>query len=313
MILNDAPVFGRVVTAMVTPFDDEGNVDYKAAEKIADHLFNTGTTAILISGTTGESPTLSEEEKIDMLKCVLSVSRGRGKVLLGTGSNDTEKSVKATQKAQREGAEGILVVAPYYNKPSQAGLEVHVATIAAATTLPIIVYNIPSRTGVNITPETMLKIMEKNDNVHALKDSTGNTEQAAEVARHANHKFRIYSGDDYLTLPFLSIGACGVVSVASHVVGEHISQMMAKYFSGDIDGPRSIHSTFLPIFKGLFTSPNPTCVKYALSQMGLCKEHLRLPLIPLDSEQKAQMDKLLEEAGLMGKRPDLALRRNMGI
>ncbi len=301
MIGNDAPLFGRMLTAMVTPFDDDGEVDYKASEKIADHLLTTGTTTILVSGTTGESPTTSDDEKIDLLKCVLSVAKGRAKVILGTGTNDTAKSIKLTQRAQREGAEGALVVAPYYNKPSQAGILAHVEKIASATTLPIIVYNIPGRTGVNITPDTMLRIMEKCENVHALKDSTGGVDQAAEISAHAHERFRIYSGDDILTLPYLSVGACGVVSVASHVAGEAISRMMAKFFSGDIDGARKLHYQYMHLFKGLFAAPNPTCVKYALSRIGLCKEHLRLPLVPLDETQKAQLDKILDEASVTSK------------
>ncbi len=299
MIGTDAPLFGRVVTAMVTPFDDDGKIDYKSAEKVANHLFKTGTGTIVVSGTTGEAPTLTDEEKIDLLKCIVSVAKGRGRVIMGAGSNDTEKSVKLAQQAHREGADGLLIVAPYYNKPSQAGIEAHVGKIAAASTLPMIVYNIPSRTGVNILPATMIRIMEKCDTVHALKDSSGNVEQAAEIASHARDGFRIYSGDDILTLPFLSVGACGVVSVASHLIGEAIHGMMAKYFSGDVDGPRTIHYKYLPLFKGLFTAPNPTCVKYALSKLGLCKENLRLPLVPLTEEEKQVFKQILKDTGVL--------------
>lgn len=299
MIGTDSSKFGRLVTAMVTPFGDDGKIDYKAAEQVANHLIKTGTSAILVCGTTGESPTLSDEEKIDFLKCVTSVCKKRARVIMGAGTNDTEKSVKMAQIAQKEGADGLLVIAPYYNKPSQAGIEAHIKKVAAASTLPMIVYNIPARTGVNILPETMLRIAEACDTVHALKDSTGNVDQAAEIAAKARDGFRIYSGDDFLTLPFLSVGACGVISVASHLVGEGITGIMAKFFSGDVDGPRTLHYKYLPLFKGLFAAPNPVCVKYALSKLGLCKEHVRLPLVPLNEDEKSTLKQILKDTGVL--------------
>jgi len=299
VIGTDGSKFGRLVTAMVTPFGDDGKIDYKATEQIANHLIKSGTSSILVCGTTGENPTLTDEEKVDLLKCVVAVSKNRSRVIMGAGTNDTEKSVKMAQIAQKEGADGLLVVAPYYNKPSQAGIEAHIKKIASASTLPIIVYNIPGRTGVNILPETMLRIAEQCDTVHAIKDSTGNVDQSAEIAAKARDGFRIYCGDDYLTLPFLSIGACGVISVASHLIGENISGLMAKFFSGDVDGPRAIHYKYLPLFKGLFTAPNPVCVKYALSKLGLCKEHVRLPLVPLTDEEKTALKQILKDTGVL--------------
>lgn len=284
---------------MVTPFGDDGGIDFKAAEQIANHLFKTGTGSILVCGTTGETPTLSDQEKVDLLKCIAAVAKGRGRIIMGAGSNDTAKSVKMAQIAQREGADGLLVVAPYYNKPSQAGIEAHIKKISLASTLPMIVYNIPARTGVNILPDTMVRIAEQCDTVHAIKDSTGGVDQAAEIAGKARSSFRIYSGDDYLTLPFLSVGACGVVSVASHVVGEAISGIMAKFFSGDVDGPRSLHYKYLPLFKGLFAAPNPVPVKYALSKLGLCKEHVRLPLVPMSEDEKNALRQILKDAGVL--------------
>jgi 4-hydroxy-tetrahydrodipicolinate synthase len=299
VIGTDGSLFGRVITAMVTPFGDDGKIDYKATEAIANHLFKTGTSAIVVCGTTGETPTLREEEKIDLLKCVASVAKGRGKVIMGAGTNDTETSVKMAQRVQKDGAEGLLIVAPYYNKPNQAGIEAHIKKIASSSPLPIIIYNIPGRTGVNILPETVIRLAEQCDNIHAIKDSTGSTDQAAEIAGKAPGNFRIYSGDDYLTLPFLSVGACGVVSVASHVVGEAISGIMAKFFSGDVDGPRLLHYKYLPLFKGLFAAPNPVCVKYALSKLGLCKEHVRLPLVPMTDAEKDVLKQILKDTGVL--------------
>jgi len=299
VIGTDGSLFGRLITAMVTPFGDDGKIDYKATEAIANHLFKTGTTTLLVCGTTGENPTLTDEEKIDYLKCVVAISKGRGKVIMGAGTNDTEKSVKMAQIAQKEGADGLLIVAPYYNKPNQAGIEAHMKKIALSSTLPIIMYNIPGRTGVTIAPETVLRIAEQCDTIHAIKDSTGTVEHAAEIAAKARHGFRIYSGDDYLTLPFLSVGACGVISVASHVAGEAIHGIMAKFFSGDVDGPRSLHYNYLPLFKGLFAAPNPVCVKYALSKLGLCKEHVRLPLVPLTDAEKETLKQILKDTGVL--------------
>lgn len=293
MIKNDAPIFGQVVTAMVTPFDADLKIDYKALEKVLKHLLDSGTTSLVVGGTTGESPTLEENEKIDLLKAVLEQAKGKAKVLLGSGSNDTAKSVKLSIKAENYGADGLLVVAPYYNKPNQEGLKAHFAAIAEAVSLPIMVYNIPGRTGININADTILSLAAEHANVNALKDSTGSVDQAGDIARKAPDTLRIYSGDDNLTLPFLSVGACGVVSVASHLIGKQIQEMISAYITGANQRAREIHCANLPLFKGLFTAPNPTCVKYALSKLGLCRETLRLPLVPLSPPQKDAMDKLL--------------------
>lgn len=298
MIGTDGTLFGRVITAMITPFDDADKVDFKAVEKLVNHLIQNGTSAIVVSGTTGESPTLDSSEKKELLKCVLETAGNRAKIIMGTGSNDTRKSVEASKDAEKLGAHGCLVVAPYYNKPSQAGLLAHFGEVANSTSLPIVVYNIPGRTGINITSETMVKLVEKHKNIHALKDSTGSVDQTGEIAAVARKDFRVYSGDDYLTLPFLSVGAAGVVSVASHLVGSQIKEMCDAFFNGNTDKARELHYKYLPLFKALFAAPNPTCTKYALSKMGLCKENLRLPLVPLDAQQKAALDKVLEQVAL---------------
>lgn len=295
MIKTDASLFGRVATAMITPFDTDLSVDGNAVRKIVAHLLANGTDTIVVSGTTGESPTLTDDEKSALLKAVISAAGGKAKVIMGTGSNDTIKSVEATKKAEAEGADGALVVAPYYNKPSQEGLLEHFGAIANASKLPLVVYNIPGRTGVNITAETMVELTRRHDTIYALKDSTGSVEQAAEVAGAARESFRIYSGDDYLTLPFLSVGGCGIVSVASHVVGPQIQQLITAFFEGRQDDARKLHYEYLPLFKGLFTAPNPTCVKYAMFRLGLCKATLRLPLVPLTVAQRDAMDQLLND------------------
>jgi 4-hydroxy-tetrahydrodipicolinate synthase len=262
---------------MVTPFmsGDANKIDYPALEKLVEHLLATGTTAIVVAGTTGESPTLEESEKKELLKKVIELVNKRAKVIMGTGSNITAKSIKATKEAEELGADGVLVVAPYYNKPSQAGLLAHFGAIAESTSLPIIVYNIPGRTGINMTVETIVELAQKHKNIAALKDSTGNVEQASDVAAAAPEHFRVYSGDDNMTLPFLSVGACGVISVASHIIGRDINKMIDAFFAGKLDEARALHYQMMPVFKGLFAAPNPTCVKYALSKANLGRSEER--------------------------------------
>lgn len=293
MIKTSGDLFGRVVTAMVTPFDDNLKIDFKAVEALVEHLIKTGSSAIVVAGTTGESPTLDSQEKGELLNAVVKCANKRVKVIMGTGSNDTGKTASDSQAAEDLGADALLVVAPYYNKPSQDGLKAHFAHVAKASSLPIVIYNIPGRTGINITAETTLSLANEHANIVALKDSTGSVEQAQEIARLAPGHFRIYSGDDNMTLPFLSVGACGVVSVASHLVGAEIKTMIDSFFAGKIDDARALHYLYLPFFKGIFLAPNPTCIKYALSKMGLCKENLRLPLVPLSLAERKTMDDLL--------------------
>lgn len=298
MIGTSAGTFGSLVTAMVTPFGDDGKIDYKAVEHLVEHLIQNKTDSIVVSGTTGESPTLSDDEKTELLKAVLQIAKKRVKIIMGTGSNDTHKSVAASQNAQSLGADGVLLVAPYYNKPNQAGLKAHFGAIAKSVDLPCILYNIPGRTGITIATETIVQLDAEHKNIVALKDSTGNVEQAQEVGRLASDKFRIYSGDDNLTLPFLSVGACGVVSVASHVIGSEIKAMIDAFFAGKTDDARLLHYKYLPIFKGLFIAPNPTCVKYMLGRLGIGKDHLRLPLVPLSVSEREQMDALMKDLKL---------------
>lgn len=301
---NDGDLFGRVVTAMATPFNENDEIDYGSLEKLVNHLIENRTETILVSGTTGESPTLTSQEKMELLKKTIEFAGGRAKVIFGSGSNNTRASVETSIAAEAAGAQGLLVVAPYYNKPSQAGIFAHVQAVSNAVSVPIIVYNIPGRCGVNIEPETMIRLARECSQVKAIKDSAGNVDQTAELAARLSAggeapDFRIYCGDDYLTLPMLSVGACGVVSVASHVVGSEIGAMVDAFFAGDFDKARTIHYKYLPVFKGLFAAPNPTCLKYFLSRMGLISSRLRLPLVPLDAKQKSQMDALLESANLL--------------
>lgn len=300
LLKNDGDLFGRVVTAMVTPFDEDDQIDYGSLERLVNHLVDNKTDTILVAGTTGESPTLSASEKTELLKKTIEFAGNRARIIFGAGSNNTRATVEASIAAEAAGAQGLLIVTPYYNKPSQKGIIAHVKAVSNAVSVPILVYNIPGRCGVNIEPETMSTMARECEQVKAIKDSAGNVDQTAALASSSNPAdFRIYSGDDYLTLPMLSVGACGVVSVASHVIGKDIRAMIDAFFAGDLDRARSLHYKHLPIFKGLFAAPNPTCLKYFLSRMGLISSRLRLPLVPLDSQEKARMDALMESAELL--------------
>jgi 4-hydroxy-tetrahydrodipicolinate synthase len=298
VIGTDASKFGRLVTAMATPFDDDLSLDLLAIDKLVTHLIETGTTSIVVSGTTGESPTLEDSEKRELLTRVIKRAAGQAKVIMGTGYNSTAKSIKATREAEELGADGVLVVAPYYNKPSQIGMIEHFRQVAGSTRLPVILYNIPGRTGVNVEVSTTLELARHCPNLHALKDSTGSVEQAATIAGEARADFRIYSGDDYLALPFLAIGGCGVVSVASHLIGKPMTEMIDHFFAGRLDQARALHYQWLPLFKGLFAAPSPTCLKYALSILNLCQNKLRGPLVPLDEQQCETMAKLMRAGNI---------------
>lgn len=285
-------LFGRLITAMVTPFDDNLQVDYTAVERLLDHLFATGTDSVVVAGTTGESPTLSKEEKLELFRFVVEKARGRGKVIAGTGGNNTAEAVKLTQLAEEAGVDGILSVVPYYNKPSQEGLYQHFRAIAESTRLPIMLYNIPGRTGINMSAETVVRL-SAIDNIVAVKESSGNLSQMATIIEQTPDDFLLYTGDDNLLLPAMAVGAVGVVSVASHVVGREMKEMMEAFLAGDVARAAALHRKLLPLFEGLFMAPNPVPVKTALNLMGIPVGGVRLPLVPLDENQRQQLAKLL--------------------
>ena len=294
MIQNTGSPYGSLITAMVTPFQDDFSLDLKALERIVNHLINTGSTGIVVTGTTGESPTVEESEQKELFRFVKEKAKGKAKILAGVGSNSTAKTIKNAHLAEECGADGLLVVTPYYNKPTQAGLVKHFQEIAKNTSLPIMIYNVPGRTSVNLGVDATIELVDTCNNIIALKDSTNNTDQTAELAgKIKRNKFWIYSGDDFLTLPYLSVGSAGIVSVASHLVGRKIKEMIECFFKGDYEKAREIHYQCLPLFKGLFAAPNPTCVKYALSKVGLCKATLRLPLVPLAADEQKKLEAIM--------------------
>ena len=270
---------GEVITAMVTPFNAKREVDYDKVEALAYQLINTGSDAILVTGTTGETPTLSYEEEIEILSSAKRAVRNQAKVIMGTGSNSTETAVMMSKKAEKEGADAILSVVPYYNKPSQAGLIEHFSAVAEAVELPIILYNIPSRTGINMSVETVKTLARKYENIVALKQSATDMDTITELRMSCPSDFAIYSGDDSLILPMLSLGAHGVISVASHIFGKEIKSMIRNFKTGDAMTARNMHQKLYPIFKKLFMAPNPVPVKAALAYKEIIEDYVRRPLV----------------------------------
>ena len=285
---------GEVITAMVTPMEANGTIDYDKVEKLADYLVNSGSEAILVAGTTGESPTLTNEEEIELVSSVKRAAKNRVKIILGAGSNSTETAVEFSKFAQKEEVDAILSVVPYYNKPNQKGLIEHFSAVAEATDLPIILYNIPSRTGINILPETVAALAERYSNIVALKQSCGDMDKITELKLLCPKDFAIYSGDDSLTLPMLSLGAHGVISVASHLFGKEIKSMIRNFKTGEIIAAKNMHQTLYPIFKKLFMAPNPIPVKAALAYKNIIEEYVRKPLTTMEATEKEELFKVLD-------------------
>ena len=292
--------FGQIITAMVTPFR-KGEVtsslpiDFEAVEKLVDHLIKTGTDTICVAGTTGESPTLTHDEERELCKFVQKTAKGKVKIILGTGSNSTATAIESNKEAEKLGVDGVLSVIPYYNKPSQEGLLEHFGQIAKSTSLPIILYNIPGRTGINMEPQTAATLADKYRNIIGYKDATGNLENTSLVIELAPKGFLVFSGDDSLTLPMLSVGAAGVISVASHIVGNEIKDMINSFFAGKIESAKEIHHKLFPLFKALFKAPNPTCIKAALEMKGICGSNLRPPLVKLNQMQLNELKEVMDK------------------
>jgi dihydrodipicolinate synthase len=288
--------FGRLITAMVTPFDENGQIDWDTTGRLIDYLIEEQQSdTLVVSGTTGESPTLTEEEKAELFRYAVEHAAGRCKIIAGTGSNNTAHSIHLTKVAEDAGVDGVLLVAPYYNKPNQEGLYQHFKAIAESTKLPVMLYNVPGRTGINISVETTLRLAEL-DNVVATKDCAS-SDQLSLIIAAAPESFRVYSGDDSATLPTLAIGGYGIVSVASHIIGAKMKQLIQAYLNGDVKQAASLHAECYPVFKGLFECPhpvpNPVAVKYALGLRGLPVGGVRLPLVPASEAEAAFISKLV--------------------
>jgi 4-hydroxy-tetrahydrodipicolinate synthase len=290
--------FGAVVTAMVTPFREDHSLDLRAAQDLAAYLFEHGSESLVVAGSTGESPTLTHREKLELFKAVLEVARGKGKVVCGTGTYNTAETIELSREAEELGADGLLLVTPYYNKPPQRGLLEHFTRVADSVSLPVIAYNIPGRTGIRLEHETLLKMAEV-PNIVAVKDSTGDFQAISKLISEAPPDFEVYSGDDWATFGYLCLGAVGIVSVASHLVGDRIRQLCDLVFSGDIPAARKIHEELTPLFNALFITSNPIPVKTALEMLGHPVGPPRLPLVPATNDEREWIRKAVEDAGLL--------------
>ncbi len=289
--------FGRVLTAMITPFNPDGSVNYEEAEKLSIWLIENGTDSLVVCGTTGESPSLTWEEEYQLFQVVQKAVAGKAKVIAGTGSNSTREAIAATQKAAKLGLDGSLQVVPYYNKPPQSGLYQHFQAIAQATPeLPIMVYNIPGRTGKNLEPETVARLAEI-PNIVAIKEASGNLDQASQIRQLTSPEFKIYSGDDSLTLPLMAIGGSGVVSVASHLVGKQLQEMIIAFETGKVQLATEIHLQIFNLSRALFATTNPIPVKAALNLLGWKVGTTRPPLCDPPTEV---CEKLSAEMGKLG-------------
>ncbi|NPV52872.1 MAG: 4-hydroxy-tetrahydrodipicolinate synthase [Firmicutes bacterium] len=292
------PRFGSVLTAMVTPFDRDLEVDYKKAAELARMLVDAGSDGVVVAGTTGESPTLTHEEKVSLFEAVMDAVGDRACVIAGTGTNSTRGSIELTKEAERIGVHGAMLVVPYYNKPPQDGLYEHFRAIASETSLPLILYNVPGRTSLNMTADTLARLAEI-DNIVAVKEASGNLDQVTDMRRKTPGDFDIYSGDDSQTLPILAVGGAGVISVASHVVGRQIKEMISAYFSGDVERAWRLNAELFPVFRAMFVTTNPIPVKAALKLTGFDAGGVRPPLVPATEKELAAIQKALAGFGVL--------------
>jgi 4-hydroxy-tetrahydrodipicolinate synthase len=285
--------FGSLVTAMITPFNPNLEINYQKVEELVEILLQKGSDSLVVAGTTGESPALSEKERLNLFKVVANVAKGRAKILAGAGGNYTRTTIELCQKAEKMGIDGLMLVTPYYNKPPQEGLYRHFAQIAKSVSLPIMLYNVPSRTGINLQAETTLRLAEI-DNIIAIKEASGDLEQVTTICAGSPDNFFVYSGDDSMTLPIISAGGSGVVSIASHLAGLEIKQMMEAFFNRDVDTAIKMHQKLMPLFKALFITTNPIPLKAALNLSGMDVGEPRLPLISLPEKLTKTLKEVLD-------------------
>ncbi len=286
---------GEIITAMVTPFNSKREIDYNKAEQLAKYLITHGSDTLLVAGTTGEGPTLTHEEEFELLSTIKRAVVNKAKVIMNAGSNSTETAVMAAKWAQKENVDAILSVVPYYNKPSQKGMIEHFSAIAESVDIPIIIYNIPGRTGVNMLPETVAALAEKYQNIVAVKQSYPDMDMITEMKLCCPEDFSVYSGDDSLTLPMMSLGARGVISVASHIFGSEIKSMIRNYKTGEFLAAVNMHKKLYPVFKKLFMAPNPVPVKAALAHKGIIEDYVRRPLVELTQIEKSDLFMVIDE------------------
>lgn len=294
------PYFGRLLTAMVTPFNADGSINYEAGADFADWLLANGSDGLVVEGSTGEAATMDMDEKIKFMQTIVARVNGRAKIVAGAGTNCTASTIDLVKKMEACGVDGVLVVGPYYNKPTQEGYYQHFAAVAKATKLPIIVYNVPGRTGGNIAPETVARLAADFRNIVAIKEAAGNVAQTAELYRVLPEDFSIYSGDDGLILPFLSVGACGLISVLANVNGNILQQLMQAYSEGRVKDAADINKVMVPLAKAMFIESNPIPIKAAVTKVtGIEAGAPRLPLTPISAAAEAKLDAALKAAGMI--------------
>lgn len=294
------PYFGRLLTAMVTPFNADGSINYEAGADFADWLLANGSDGLVVEGSTGEAATMDMDEKIKFMQTIVARVNGRAKIVAGAGTNCTASTIDLVKKMEACGVDGVLVVGPYYNKPTQEGYYQHFAAVAKATKLPIIVYNVPGRTGGNIAPETVARLAADFSNIVAIKEAAGNVAQTAELYRVLPEDFSIYSGDDGLILPFLSVGACGLISVLANVNGNILQQLMQAYSEGRVKDAADLNKVMVPLAKAMFIESNPIPIKAAVTKVtGIEAGAPRLPLTPISAAAEAKLDADLKAAGMI--------------
>ena len=294
------PYFGRLLTAMVTPFNADGSINYEAGADFADWLLANGSDGLVVEGSTGEAATMDMDEKIKFMQTIVARVNGRAKIVAGAGTNCTASTIDLVKKMEACGVDGVLVVGPDYNKPTQEGYYQHFAAVAKATKLPIIVYNVPGRTGGNIAPETVARLAADFSNIVAIKEAAGNVAQTAELYRVLPEDFSIYSGDDGLILPFLSVGACGLISVLANVNGNILQQLMQAYSEGRVKDAADLNKVMVPLAKAMFIESNPIPIKAAVTKVtGIGAGAPRLPLTPISAAAEAKLDAALKAAGMI--------------
>lgn len=294
------PYFGRLLTAMVTPFNEDGSVNYEAGCQLADWLLANGTDGLVIEGSTGEAATMTMEEKIKFMETIVKHIGGRAPIVAGAGTNCTASTIELAQAMEKCGVDGLLVVGPYYNKPTQEGYYQHFAAVAKAVKLPIIVYNVPGRTGSNIAPATIARLAADFDNIVAVKEAAGNVAQTAELYRVLPERISIYSGDDGLILPFMAVGACGLISVLANCNGHILQDVMQAYSEGRVQDAAELNKKMVPLAKAMFMESNPIPIKAAVTKVtGIPAGAPRLPLTPISAEGEAKLDAVLREYGMV--------------
>ncbi|HPZ71264.1 MAG TPA: 4-hydroxy-tetrahydrodipicolinate synthase [Peptococcaceae bacterium] len=289
----------RLVTAMITPFKNDLSVDYEGAQKLALQLIEDGNEGIVVSGTTGESPNLTMQEKLDLYKAVKEAVGPEAWVIAGTGSNCTRDSVSLTEEASKLGVDGVMLVAPYYNKPSQEGLYQHFKTVASATDLPVIVYNVPGRTSANILPDTVARLAAAVPNIIAIKEACGNMDQVTALKNAVPENFFVYSGDDSMTLPMLAVGCYGIISVVAHIAAADMRRMIEAYLMGDVQLASQLHLKLFPLIKAMFLTTNPVPVKKALELLGRPSGKVRLPLVEATVAETQAIAEAMKKAGVL--------------